>query len=188
MCNLPGRWWVFGHVFLWQQLLAHPNSSAYVVKLALALLHYSFLLTQPSSADRLRRLMKCTSYCNFVHSQTSSPPPPSLSVGTGKTVLARAAAAAAAARLFVINGPDVVSEYYGESEAGLRGVFAAAKALAPSVSVYMRDAVKYNTMRMQRYRSFGRVLWAHLPCVHGQTHTSNGLLWIWVAHATSNMV
>ncbi|GAB4820356.1 hypothetical protein N2152v2_007402, partial [Parachlorella kessleri] len=53
--------------------------------------------------------------------------------GSGKTVLARAAAAAAGARLFVINGPDVVSEYFGESEAGLRGVFAAAKALAPSV-------------------------------------------------------
>ena len=54
--------------------------------------------------------------------------------GSGKTVLARAAAAAAGARLFVINGPDVVSEYFGESEAGLRGVFAAARALAPSVS------------------------------------------------------
>ena len=54
--------------------------------------------------------------------------------GTGKTVLARAAAAAAGARLFVINGPDVVSEYYGESEAGLRGVFAAARALGPAVS------------------------------------------------------
>ena len=54
--------------------------------------------------------------------------------GSGKTVLARAAAAAAGARLLVINGPDVVSEYFGESEAGLRGVFAAARALAPSVS------------------------------------------------------
>lgn len=57
-----------------------------------------------------------------------------IAVGTGKTVLARAAATAAGANLFVINGPDVVSEYFGESESGLRGVFAAAKAMAPSVS------------------------------------------------------
>ena len=39
--------------------------------------------------------------------------------GTGKTGLARAAAADAGARLFVLNGPDVVSEFYGASEAGL---------------------------------------------------------------------
>ena len=53
--------------------------------------------------------------------------------GTGKTMLARAAAADAGAHLFVINGPDVVSEYYGESEEGLRGIFSAAQRLAPSV-------------------------------------------------------
>lgn len=33
----------------------------------------------------------------------------------------------------MINGPDVISEFYGESEAGLRGIFAAAQALGPSV-------------------------------------------------------
>ncbi|KAF5843411.1 P-loop containing nucleoside triphosphate hydrolase protein [Dunaliella salina] len=53
--------------------------------------------------------------------------------GGGKTVLARAAAADAGAALLIVNGPDVVSEFFGESEAGLRGVFAAAKCLAPSV-------------------------------------------------------
>jgi hypothetical protein len=34
--------------------------------------------------------------------------------GSGKTLLARAAAAEAGAHLLVINGPDIVSEYYGE--------------------------------------------------------------------------
>lgn len=53
--------------------------------------------------------------------------------GSGKTLLACAAARVADARLLVVNGPDVMSEYYGESEAGLQGVFAAARALAPSV-------------------------------------------------------
>ena len=41
--------------------------------------------------------------------------------GTGKTCLARGAAADVGVPLFVINGPDVVSEFYGESEAGLQG-------------------------------------------------------------------
>ena len=41
--------------------------------------------------------------------------------GTGKTCLARGAAAEVGVPLFVINGPDVVSEFYGESEASLQG-------------------------------------------------------------------
>ena len=41
--------------------------------------------------------------------------------GTGKTCLARAAAAEVGVPLFIINGPDVVSQFYGESEAGLQG-------------------------------------------------------------------
>lgn len=53
--------------------------------------------------------------------------------GTGKTFLARAMAGEAGATFFVVNGPDLVSEYYGESESGLKGIFAAARALAPSI-------------------------------------------------------
>ncbi len=56
-----------------------------------------------------------------------------LRAGTGKTALARAIATEANAVFFVINGPDIVSEYLGESEACLKGIFAAAKALSPSV-------------------------------------------------------
>jgi len=39
--------------------------------------------------------------------------------GSGKTALARAAAADAGATLFVVNGPDVMSEYLGERLLGL---------------------------------------------------------------------
>lgn len=39
----------------------------------------------------------------------------------------------AQANFLVINGPDLVSEYFGESESGLRGIFAAARALAPCI-------------------------------------------------------
>ena len=40
--------------------------------------------------------------------------------GSGKTRLAAATAASANATLLVINGPDLVSAYYGHSEAGIR--------------------------------------------------------------------
>ena len=53
--------------------------------------------------------------------------------GTGKTRLARAAAAAARAALLVVRGPELVTAAVGESEAALRGVFAAAAAAAPCV-------------------------------------------------------
>ena len=43
--------------------------------------------------------------------------------GTGKTALACAAAADAGASLFVLNGPDIISEYVGDSEIGLQVKF-----------------------------------------------------------------
>ncbi|XP_065009296.1 calmodulin-interacting protein 111-like isoform X1 [Musa acuminata AAA Group] len=53
--------------------------------------------------------------------------------GTGKTSLATSCARSVGASLFSINGPEVISEYYGESEQALREVFDSAKQAAPSV-------------------------------------------------------
>eukprot|EP00850_Spirogloea_muscicola_P011893 SM000075S21982 [mRNA] locus=s75:434791:440447:- [translate_table: standard] len=53
--------------------------------------------------------------------------------GTGKSSLAHAAACEAGASLFVISGPEVISEFYGESEQALKAVFQAAEHAAPSV-------------------------------------------------------
>ena len=53
--------------------------------------------------------------------------------GSGKTRLARAAAHASNAKLFVVNGPELVSAHLGESEEALRAVFLAAIEAAPSV-------------------------------------------------------
>ena len=53
--------------------------------------------------------------------------------GSGKTRLARAAAHASNAKLFVVNGPELVSAHLGESEEALRAVFLAAIQAAPSV-------------------------------------------------------
>lgn len=53
--------------------------------------------------------------------------------GTGKTLLARAVADEADAAFFQINGPEIVSKHYGDSEASLRKMFKEAEAAAPSI-------------------------------------------------------
>ncbi|KAG7386168.1 spermatogenesis associated protein 5 [Phytophthora pseudosyringae] len=53
--------------------------------------------------------------------------------GTGKTLIARALARELNAKVFTINGPEVVSKFVGESEANLRAVFAQAAREAPSL-------------------------------------------------------
>ncbi|KAL4086270.1 hypothetical protein PRIC1_014398 [Phytophthora ramorum] len=53
--------------------------------------------------------------------------------GTGKTLIARTLAQELNARVFTINGPEVVSKFVGESEANLRAVFAQAAREAPSL-------------------------------------------------------
>ena len=53
--------------------------------------------------------------------------------GTGKTLIARAVAAETNAAFFVINGPEIINKFYGESESRLRGVFQEAQRRAPSI-------------------------------------------------------
>ena len=53
--------------------------------------------------------------------------------GSGKTLLARAVAARTSAAFFQINGPEIVSKHYGDSEAALRQVFDAAARKAPAI-------------------------------------------------------
>ncbi|KAI1307211.1 spermatogenesis associated protein 5 [Mortierella claussenii] len=53
--------------------------------------------------------------------------------GTGKTLIARTVAAATGAFLTVINGPEIVSKFYGETEAKLRAVFDVAADNSPSI-------------------------------------------------------
>lgn len=65
------------------------------------------------------------------------PPPKGLLMfgppGTGKTLIARALAAELNAKIFFINGPEVVSKYIGESEANLRRIFQSAARTGPSL-------------------------------------------------------
>jgi transitional endoplasmic reticulum ATPase len=53
--------------------------------------------------------------------------------GTGKTLIARVVAAETNAAFFVINGPEIINKFYGESESRLRSVFQEAQRRAPSI-------------------------------------------------------
>ena len=53
--------------------------------------------------------------------------------GTGKTTLARAVADGSQAAFFQIDGPEIVSKHYGDSERKLRDVFEAAAKRAPAI-------------------------------------------------------
>src|SRR5436305_4446103 len=53
--------------------------------------------------------------------------------GTGKTLLAKAVASESNAHFISISGPEVMSKFYGESEARLREIFKEAKEKAPSI-------------------------------------------------------
>jgi len=53
--------------------------------------------------------------------------------GTGKTLLAKAVANEANAHFIAINGPEIMSKFYGESEERLRDIFKEAEENAPSI-------------------------------------------------------
>src|SRR5256712_4801135 len=53
--------------------------------------------------------------------------------GTGKTLIARVVAAETNAAFFIINGPEIINKFYGESESRLRAVFQEAQRRSPSI-------------------------------------------------------
>lgn len=53
--------------------------------------------------------------------------------GTGKTLIAKALASESEANFFIINGPEIMNKYYGETEARLRDIFKEAKESSPSI-------------------------------------------------------
>ena len=55
------------------------------------------------------------------------------SPGCGKTLIAKALASESEANFYIINGPEIVNKYYGETEARLRDIFKEARDSAPSI-------------------------------------------------------
>jgi transitional endoplasmic reticulum ATPase len=53
--------------------------------------------------------------------------------GTGKTLLAKAVANESDANFILLNGPEIMSKFYGESEKRIRDIFEEAEKTAPSI-------------------------------------------------------
>ncbi len=53
--------------------------------------------------------------------------------GCGKTLIAKVLASESEANMFLINGPEIMNKYYGETEAKLRELFKEAKDNSPSI-------------------------------------------------------
>ena len=77
--------------------------------------------------------------------------------GSGKTLLAKALANECDAHFVLINGPELISKWHGETEANLRAIFDEARKFAPSVILFdeidaltpHRDAVTHNFEAVQ---------------------------------------
>ena len=53
--------------------------------------------------------------------------------GTGKTLLAKAVASETEANFILLNGPEIISKFYGESEKKIRDIFEEAEKTAPTI-------------------------------------------------------
>jgi len=73
--------------------------------------------------------------------------------GTGKTLLAKAVANETASNFFLINGPEIMSKFYGQSEANLRKKFEEAEKDAPSI-IFIDEI---DAIAPKREESYGEV-------------------------------
>lgn len=53
--------------------------------------------------------------------------------GTGKTTLARECARSVGVNMFSVNGPEIISQFHGETEQALHEVFNKASQASPSI-------------------------------------------------------
>ncbi|MBI2629514.1 AAA family ATPase [Candidatus Pacearchaeota archaeon] len=73
--------------------------------------------------------------------------------GTGKTLLAKAVANEAEANFILLNGPEIMSKFYGESEKNLRDKFDEAEKTAPSI-IFIDEI---DAIAPKREESYGEV-------------------------------
>jgi transitional endoplasmic reticulum ATPase len=73
--------------------------------------------------------------------------------GTGKTMLAKAVANETASNFILINGPEIMSKFYGQSEANLRKKFEDAEKNAPSI-IFIDEI---DAIAPKREESYGEV-------------------------------
>jgi transitional endoplasmic reticulum ATPase len=83
--------------------------------------------------------------------------------GCGKTLIARAVAQETSARFFHVNGPEIIDQWYGSSEAHLRRIFEDARRRAPAIIFLDEiDAIAAKREEMSGERQAERRLVAQL--------------------------
>ncbi|MBU2634339.1 MAG: CDC48 family AAA ATPase [Nanoarchaeota archaeon] len=73
--------------------------------------------------------------------------------GTGKTLLAKAVANESEANFVLVNGPEIVNKFYGESEKRIREIFDQAEKNAPSIIFFD----EFDAIASKREESYGEL-------------------------------
>ncbi|MBL7148026.1 MAG: CDC48 family AAA ATPase [Nanoarchaeota archaeon] len=73
--------------------------------------------------------------------------------GTGKTLLAKAVANESEANFILVNGPEIVNKFYGESEKKVRDIFEQAEKNAPSIIFFD----EFDAIASKREESYGEL-------------------------------
>uniref|UniRef100_A0A3B3X9S1 AAA+ ATPase domain-containing protein n=1 Tax=Poecilia mexicana TaxID=48701 RepID=A0A3B3X9S1_9TELE len=98
---------------------------------------YSMIGGLSSQLDAIRETIELPLKRPELFSSYGIPPPRGVLLygppGTGKTMIARAIANELGAHMVVINGPEVISKFYGETEARLRQIFTEASQRQPAI-------------------------------------------------------
>lgn len=91
-----------------------------------------------------------------------------LSHNTGKTLLAKAVANESGAKFMVINGPEIMSKFYGESEENLRKVFEQAEKNAPSI-IFIDEIDSIAPKREEVRGEVEKRVVSQILCLHPET-------------------
>ncbi|XP_035506432.2 ATPase family protein 2 homolog isoform X2 [Scophthalmus maximus] len=98
---------------------------------------YSMIGGLSSQLDVIRETIELPLKHPELFSNYGIPPPRGVLLygppGTGKTMIGRAIANEVGAHMTVINGPEIVSKFYGETEAKLRQIFTEASQRQPAI-------------------------------------------------------
>ena len=86
--------------------------------------------------------------------------------GCGKTLIAKALATESNANFYIINGPEIVNKYYGETESRLRDIFQKAKESSPSI-IFIDEIDAIAPKREETFGGRGKKGCCTITCTNG---------------------
>lgn len=93
--------------------------------------------------------------------------------GNGKTLIAKAVAGESNAHLEIINGPEILSKWHGQSEKNIRNIFNNAAKMAPSIILIEEiDSIASSRSEMDQHHDI-TIISQLLVCLDGMVDTTN---------------